>query len=130
MAQGGRAMLRCERPGEPGRHRRRRRRLGGLLVLALAAGACGSNGDDDGASEDVNQSTAESSGDPVPGGTLVYGLEADTANGWAPYRASYATAGYVVLSSISDSLFAVNDDGEIVPLLAESVEHSEDYTQW
>ena len=59
-----------------------------LAVLTLAAAACGSSDDDDESSDDVNQSTAESSGDPVQGGTLVYGLEADTANGWAPYRAS------------------------------------------
>ena len=29
---------------------------------------------------------AEDEGEPVKGGTLVYGLEADTANAWAPYR--------------------------------------------
>ena len=33
--------------------------------------------------------TAEENGEPVKGGTLVYGLEADTANGWAPYNGRY-----------------------------------------
>jgi peptide/nickel transport system substrate-binding protein len=74
--------------------------------------------------------TAEDPPNPVQGGTLVYGLEADTANAWAPYRASYATSGYVPLSAVSDSLFAVTDAGETVPLLVESVEHNADYTQW
>ena len=37
-------------------------------------------------------------GEPVKGGTLVYGIEADTANPWAPFRASVATAGYIPLS--------------------------------
>ena len=60
----------------------------------------------------------------------MFGLEADTANGWAPYRASYATSGYIPLSAISDSLFAVNDEGETVPLLVESVDHNADYTEW
>jgi peptide/nickel transport system substrate-binding protein len=110
---------------------RRKPWLGVLAVLVLAAGACGGNdGDDDDASGDIDQSSTEDAGDPVRGGTLVYGLEADTANAWAPYRASYATSGYVGLSAVSDSLFAVNDEGEIVPLLAESVDHNEDYTQW
>lgn len=110
---------------------RRKPWLGVLAVLALAASACGGNdGDDDDASDDVNQSNTEDAGDPVKGGTLVYGLEADTANAWAPYRASYATSGYIPLSAVSDSLFAANDDGEIVPLLAESVDHNEDYTEW
>ncbi|MGH9211117.1 MAG: ABC transporter substrate-binding protein [Acidimicrobiales bacterium] len=103
--------------------------VGGIAVLALAVSACGGSDDDD-ASEDANQSNAEGGGDPVQGGTLVYGLEADTANAWAHYRASYATAGYIPLTAISDTLFGANDDGEIVPLLAESVEHNEDYTQW
>jgi peptide/nickel transport system substrate-binding protein len=104
--------------------------IGGLAVLALAVTACSGSDEGDEGSGEVNQSNAESSGDPVRGGTLVYGLEADTANGWAPYRASYATSGYIPLSAVSDSLFAVNDDGEIVPLLAESVDHNDDYTQW
>jgi peptide/nickel transport system substrate-binding protein len=69
-------------------------------------------------------------GEPVKGGTLVYALEADTANAWAPYKASYATSGYIPLESVSDSLFAATDDGETVPLLAESVDHNADYTQW
>ena len=69
-------------------------------------------------------------GEPVKGGTLVFGLEADTANAWAPYRASYATSGYIPLSAISDSLFAVTDEGETAPLLVESVEHNADYTEW
>ena len=66
----------------------------------------------------------------MKGGTLVFGLEADTANGWAPYRASYATSGYIPLSAISDSLFAVTDEGETYPLLVESVDHNDDYTEW
>ena len=72
----------------------------------------------------------EDEGEPVKGGTLVFGLEADTANAWAPYRASYATSGYIPLSAISDTLFAVTDDGETTPLLVESVDHNVDYTEW
>ena len=46
-------------------------------------------------------------GEPVKGGTLRYGIDADTANPWAPFAASYATSGYIPLRSVSDSLFAV-----------------------
>jgi peptide/nickel transport system substrate-binding protein len=74
--------------------------------------------------------TAEDNGEPVKGGTLVYGLEADTANGWAPYRSSLATSGYIPLTSITDSLFAVTADGEVVGNLVETFDHNEDYTQW
>ncbi len=69
-------------------------------------------------------------GEPVKGGTLVYGLEADTANAWAPYKASYATSGLLVLASITDSLFSLTDNGEVAPLLVESTDHNADYTEW
>ena len=74
--------------------------------------------------------TAKDNGEPVKGGTLVYGLEADTANGWAPYRSSLATSGYIPLTSITDSLFAVTADGEVVGNLVDTVDHNADYTQW
>jgi peptide/nickel transport system substrate-binding protein len=67
---------------------------------------------------------------PVQGGTLVYGLEADTANPWAPYRTSCATSCLAVLRGISDSLFGADPNGQLAPILAESVEHNADYTQW
>ncbi|WP_116998637.1 ABC transporter substrate-binding protein [Desertimonas flava] len=69
-------------------------------------------------------------GEPVQGGDLVYGIEADSANGWAPYRTSTATAGYVMFDSVSDPLFAATDTGEIAPMLVESWEANEDYTVW
>ena len=72
----------------------------------------------------------EDEGEPVKGGTLVYGLEADTANAWPPYRASLATSGLVPITTVSDPLFMVTDEGETVPLLVESVEHNDDYTEW
>jgi ABC-type transport system substrate-binding protein len=91
-------------------------------------------GGDDAAVEDrepgPGEHHVEDEGEPVKGGTLVFGLEADTANAWAPYRASYATSGYIPLSAISDTLFAVTDEGETYPLLVESVEHNTDYTEW
>ncbi len=74
--------------------------------------------------------TSEDQGKPVKGGTLVYGLEADTANGWAPYRSSLATSGYIPLESVTDTLFAVTDAGDVVPYLVDTVEHNADYTQW
>ncbi len=72
----------------------------------------------------------EEEGEPVKGGTLVYGIEADTANAWPPYRASLATAGLVVITALSDSLFQVSNEGETVPLLVESVDNNDDYTEW
>ena len=44
--------------------------------------------------------------------------------------AATPTTGYILLSSVSDPLFAVTDDGEIAPLLVESCEPNDDYTEW
>ncbi len=74
--------------------------------------------------------TAKDPPNPVQGGTLIYGLEADTANPWAPYRCSCATSGRAVLKAISDSLWSEKPDGTPVPLLVESFDHNADYTQW
>jgi peptide/nickel transport system substrate-binding protein len=69
-------------------------------------------------------------GEPVQGGTLVYGIDSDTANAWPHYRASYASSGYIPLASVSDSLFAVNAEGQTVPLLVDTAEANDDYTVW
>lgn len=69
-------------------------------------------------------------GEPVQGGDLVYGIEADSANPWAPYRTSTATAGYVMMTSVADPLFTAYDDGEIAPMLVESWEANDDFTVW
>lgn len=69
-------------------------------------------------------------GEPEYGGTLVYGVEADTANPWPGYRASMAPAGYVVISSVTDPLFLPNENSETVPHLVESAEPNADHTEW
>ena len=68
-------------------------------------------------------------GEPVKGGTLVYGLDSDTANLGALPRALRHQR-LRPLAAVSDSLFAVSDEGETVPLLVESVENNADYTEW
>ena len=74
--------------------------------------------------------TATDPPNPVQGGTLVYGLEADSANPWAPYMVSCVTSCLAVMRGITDSLFGIDPDGNMVPYLVESVEHNADYTQW
>ena len=109
--------------------------IGLFLALALIATACGGGDDDEDAgggegTEDVNQDTSGESGDPVDGGDLIYGIDSDSANPWAPYRVSCATSCYVVLQAVSDPLFLPNQDLEPVPFLAESLEHNPEYTEW
>lgn len=142
----------------PGAHRGRRsasvRALAAASLLALIAAACAGD-DDDGAGEpeDATSETpagdtgdsgdtgtgdtgtndtgdGEEAGEPVHGGHLVYGVEADTDNPWPPFAASYATSGYIPLSAITDSLFVADADAQPAPHLAESAEPNDDYTEW
>lgn len=109
--------------------RRRRRWALVLLALALVASACASvdsgstqvsGGDDDDAG----------AGPPQYGGRLVYGLEAETTNGWCLPEGQLAIAGIQVARSIYDTLTVPNGDGAFVPFLARSVTPDADNTDW
>jgi len=58
---------------------------------------------------------------PVPGGTLRYGLEADT-DGLNPTSSQLAVSGLMMSNAVFDTLTAFDEDGIAVPYLAESVE--------
>ena len=118
-----------------------------LTALSLLAAACGSGDDDEDATgvtaveEDVSddreagEATGEDTreadaGEPVRGGRLVYGIEADSANPWTHYGTSCAISCRMILSAISDPLFMTDGDGELQPYLVESVEPNDDLTEW
>jgi len=111
-----------------------------LLVTALVAAACG----DDSGDADTGATTTTAEGDgggvtttepempadePVMGGSIVVGLEAETAQ-WLPGRGSFANAAAIVLSALYDSLAVRTATGEIVPNLAESIEPDDDLSVW
>ncbi|HVM51584.1 MAG TPA: hypothetical protein VM262_00175, partial [Acidimicrobiales bacterium] len=98
-----------------------------LLALTLVAAACGGDDDDDdagtGGGDDTTDTTAaEDEGTPTPGGELVYGLEAETNGGYCLQEAQLAISGIQVTRTIYDTLAAPNENGEIEPFLAESIE--------
>jgi peptide/nickel transport system substrate-binding protein len=106
-------------------------RLWALIValLALVATACASvesgatqvsGGDDDDAD----------AGPPQYGGHMVYGLEAETTNGWCLQEGQLAISGIQVARSIYDTLTVPNGNGEFVPFLAESVTPNAEFTEW
>ena len=102
------------------------KRSAAILALAMVAAACG-GGDDDGGGGATGD---EDAGTPTPGGKVVYGLEAETIDGWCLPEAQLAIGGIMVAQSIYDTLTRPNADGEIEPWLAESVEANEDSTAW
>ena len=60
-------------------------------------------------------------GDPVAGGTLRYGLEADV-DGINPTIVSLSSPGLMMGNAVFDTLAAATVDGDLVPYLAESVD--------
>jgi peptide/nickel transport system substrate-binding protein len=87
----------------------------------------GSGGGDNGAAENT---VPEDAGTPQPGGSVTYGLEAETNGGYCLPEAQLAISGIQVTRTLYDTLTAPNEDGVIEPFLAESVEPNDDYTEW
>jgi peptide/nickel transport system substrate-binding protein len=106
-----------------------------LSLLALVAGACGTDSDD-GEAEPAAPIGAEGTdvtiaadGDPQEGGTLVYALEAET-DGYNPATNRFAPAGTMVGLAVYDPLGAFDENLDVQPYLAESMEPNDDYTEW
>jgi ABC-type transport system substrate-binding protein len=95
--------------------------LAAVLLLGMLA-ACGAGGGGGGAG---------ASGPEIqPGGTLVFGVEAETDGGWNPSSSRFAISGHTVASAIFDPLMVIDQDGTPQPYLAESVTPNLDFTEW
>ena len=84
------------------------------------ATSCGGKSDGEGSSAD----------DPVRGGSLSYGLEAETPDGWCLPEAQLAISGITVARSMYDPLVVPNEDGGYDPYLLSALEPNADHTQW
>ena len=98
-----------------------------VVGIALVAAACGGGGGDKGSGSGGGDASA---GKPVKGGTLSYGLEAETSGGWCLAEGQLAISGIQVARSIYDTLTAPDADGKYKPFLAESVTPNANFTQW
>lgn len=98
--------------------------------LALFAAACGGGGGGGGGGTGAQKGIPKDKGKPVLGGSVTYGLEAETLGGFCPPTAQLAAGGIQVFQALFDTLTVPNDKGEYVPYLAKSIEHNTDYTQW
>lgn len=113
------------------------RLLATLAVLGLITGACGGGSDDatdnDGTEGDGGGSTATlppaSEEEPQPGGSIVYGLAAET-NGWDPTLSQWGPWGLTVAKTFFDTLTVFDEEGNIHPYLAESFTPNEGFTSW
>jgi peptide/nickel transport system substrate-binding protein len=107
-----------------------------IAALSVIASACGSSSK--GTTPNTNSGPATTAGivggadtgTPVRGGSLVYGLEADTAGGFCLYKAQLAIGGIQVARTIYDTLTMPGADGKIHPYLAKSVVGTKNNTVW
>jgi ABC-type transport system substrate-binding protein len=113
-------------------HPSRVRRLVSLtLVLGIVAVGCGGD-DQEGTSPTsaVSEERLTESGDPTPGGKLLFGLQADS-DGYNPAVSRFSESGHFVASAIYDPLATWNEEGEAVPFFAESIEPvNPEATEW
>ena len=107
-----------------------------FLTLSMVAAACGGKHgarSDREIDRDVEQgleSGLDDAGDPVRGGKVVYGLEAETENGWCLSDALLAISGIQVARTIYDTLTVPDSERGYTPYLAESFEHNDAYDEW
>jgi ABC-type transport system substrate-binding protein len=97
-----------------------------LVTIALALAGCSGGGSD---GEGADTSGGGPSGEPKRGGTLRYGVEAETS-GLNPTTDRFAASAFLMGNAVFDRLTYVDEDGEYRPYLAESVTPNDDLTAW
>jgi peptide/nickel transport system substrate-binding protein len=107
-----------------------------VAALAVIASACGSSSKKGSPNTNNGPTTTlgvvgnNDTGPGVRGGTLTYGIEADTSGGYCLYKAQLAIGGIQVARSIYDTLTMPGGDGKIHPYLAQSVTGTANNTIW
>jgi ABC-type transport system substrate-binding protein len=99
------------------------------LLLVLVASACGSSPTSSSDTQGGNEGVVEETSGAQTGGTLVYGLEAES-DGWNPSNSKWAPSGLMVARAVFDTLTAYDADLNAQPFLAETLTPNADYTQW
>jgi peptide/nickel transport system substrate-binding protein len=104
-----------------------------LALISLVAAACGGGSDDKSTDKGeggiVKNEDDADEGKPVLGGTLIYGVEAESA-GWQPCVDSFSDSGTMVMRAIYDPLMNRAADGKVEPWLAESLTPNDTFTEW
>ncbi|MCB1990536.1 MAG: hypothetical protein KDG49_03665, partial [Geminicoccaceae bacterium] len=112
----------------------------GVVALSLVASACGGKKADEsgdsgptlaekGLTAQDGESGLADAGDPQRGGTLIYGVEADT-DSYCLSEGQLAISGMMVVRAFYDTLVVPNAEGDYVPYLAKSIDHNDAYDEW
>src|SRR5262245_805849 len=70
------------------------------------------------------------SNQPRRGGSVTWGLEAENLSGYCLPNSQLAISGIMVVNAIYDTLTTLNDKGQYVPFLAQSVTPNATFDQW
>jgi peptide/nickel transport system substrate-binding protein len=105
------------------------RLLAMVAVLALGAAACGDTGNGESGGDGVNRGAPIDEGTPVDGGTIRVAVGAEPDQLY-PVEARWSLEGNLVGSAIFDTLMTFDEDRNVVPRLAESMEPNDDGTVW
>ena len=112
-------------------------------AISLAAAGCSSSdtasGTDDVAAESDGQGSATpgaseyfgpaDAGTPTDGGIVVMGIEGEPEQ-LDPSRTAFSSSGHYVASAVYEPLVTLDENGDAVPYLLESIEPNEDATVW
>lgn len=113
-----------------------------LTAILLVGSACSSSVSDNRGLSDTATDAALPTGsvaddfelpaarEPLYGGVLRYGIEADSLNPWTPQNTVPAVSGHMVLRSVFDTLALPTNDLEVQGNLLSRIEHNADYTRW
>jgi peptide/nickel transport system substrate-binding protein len=99
---------------------------GGLLA---ACGSSSSSGTSSTASGSAKGNDGVSTATPKPGGSLVFGTEAEES-GFSPTKSTFDTTGILYCRTVFDPLAIIAADGSVQPYLAESITPNAEYTVW
>jgi peptide/nickel transport system substrate-binding protein len=109
------------------------RPLAFVVLIALVAVGCGSGDDGDDAGGNTNATvenlTKPVTGDPTPGGKIIFGTESDVS-GWNPTVDRWDATGVEIGVSVYDPLAAFDENFEAKPYLAESFTPNDDASVW
>ncbi len=99
------------------------------ILLAACGGSSDSGGDGGGDGKTSPDVTIAATGDPQAGGSLAFGLEAES-DGFNPTVNRWAISGMMVANAVFDPLAAYDANGKAQPYLAKSFTPSADFKTW
>lgn len=97
-----------------------------MVLLASVTGACGGDGGDD----EVSDTTAVSEEpEPERGGNVTFAMQYNV-DSFNPVTAQYNSSNHTIAKALFDPIAVLDDDGNVVPYLVESIESNDDFTEW